>query len=133
MKYVKPSFTVTEFGVNEAVAGCNRVVTGQETTKVYDQQTVNCVIGNQEETVFNSASGCSTSSTKWGVTEYNGTMYFVWYTYEGDTGSGGAPSSSVTATLNTLVTQLGFTAGSGWHYTAVTSRDLVTDVLGFSY
>ena len=133
MKYVKPSFTVTEFSVNEAVAGCDRVVTGTETSTVYDKQNVFCVIGNQSETVFNSASGCSTSANKWGVTEYGGNMYFVWYTYAGDTGSGGAPSASATATLDKLVTQLGFSAGSGWHYCEVTGTDIVTDVLGFSY
>lgn len=133
MKYVKPAFNVTKFDLNETVAACDRVVTGTETTKVYEQQSIDCIIGNQQETVFNAASGCSTAANQWGVTEYEGTMYFVWYTYAGDTGSGGAPSQSATNKLNTIVSAAGFTAGPGWHYGEVTSTDMVTDILGFSY
>lgn len=133
-RYVKPSFMVTEFNMTDTVASCDRLVIGTETTTVYEKQYVHCIIGNQSETVFNSASGCTTSSTKWGVTDYNGKTYFVWYTYAGDT-AGGAPSQNSTEIriLNALVTQLGQQAGSGWHYSEVTSSDLVTDVLGFSY
>lgn len=132
-EYKKPMIKTERFIANQTVAACDRKVIGTETTKVYNKQTVQCIIGNQEETVFNTASGCTTSSSQWGVTEYNGTMYFVWYTYSGDIGSGGEPSTSVTNLMNTLVTQLGFTTGSGWHYSKVTSNELVTDVLGFSY
>lgn len=130
--YVKPNFFTTEFEVNQAIAGCERVVTGTQTNTVYDQQSVRCIIGNQNETVFNSASGCSTSATKWGVTEYEGDMYFVWFTYAGDTG-GSQPSGDLVNTLDDLVKQLGFDSGSGWHYAKVTGTDIVTDVLGFSY
>ena len=128
--YNRPEIFVTEFMANEAVAGCDRVVTGTETTTTYDKQTVYCIIGGQTETVFNTASDCSTSSSQWGVTEYSGKMYFVWFTYAGDTGSLKDPD---TTTLDILVTKLGFTSGSGWHYAEVTSNELVTDVLGFSY
>lgn len=131
-RYVKPSFMVTEFNMTDTVASCDRLVIGTETTKVYEQQSVHCIIGNQLETVFNDSSFCSTSSSKWGVTDYNGKTYFVWYTYAGDT-AGGAPGKNETATLDALVKQLGQNPGSGWHYSEVTGTDLVTDVLGFSY
>lgn len=134
MKYTKPNFEVTEFEVNEKIAAdCQRLVTGTETTKVYDKQEVECIIGAQDETVFNTISGCSTAATTWGVTEYNGTMYFVWYTHAGDTGNNKNPDKDMTNFLDMLVGQIGGTTGSGWHYAEVTSRDLITDVLDFSY
>jgi len=131
-KYMKPMFFATEFDLNETIAGCEKVVTGTSTTKVYEKQTVYCEIGSQNETVFNSASGCSTQASKYAVVEYNNKDYFVWFTYAGDT-SGSAPSASDVAMLDKLVVLAGFSAGSGWHYAEVTGTDIITDILGFSY
>lgn len=132
MRYVKPELNVTVFELNQAIAGCDRVVTGTQTETVYEQQTVYCAIGNQHETVFNSASGCSTSASQWGIATSGGEQYFVWYTYAGDNGSG-QPDSNKVAFLDSLVASLGFQTGSGWHYAEVTGTDIVTDVLGFSF
>lgn len=126
MKYVKPAFNVTKFDLNETVAACDRVVTGTETTKVYEEQTVYCTVGGQTEHVFNATSGCSTSAQKWFVKENNGTMYFFWYT--GDTaGSNNRPSQAQQEFMESMG------GGQGWHYSEVTSTDMVTDILGFSY
>lgn len=132
-EYKKPLVEIERFVANVAVAGCTSKVTGTETTKVYEKQNVYCIIGSQNETVFNNTSGCSTSANKYGVTEYNEKMYFVWYTYAGDTGSGGAPSASETNKLNAIVKKAGFEAGPGWHYSEVTGTTQITDILGFSY
>lgn len=134
-KYVKPNFFTTEFEVNEKIAaGCDRVVTSTESTKVFPLQTVYCEIGNQNETIFNSVSGCDTAANKYAIVTEGDTDYLIWYTYSGDMGNqSGPPDASETAILDRLVASAGFSTGSGWHYTAVTSTIKVTDILGFSY
>lgn len=133
-KYMKPDFDVTAFEVNNYCASCDRLVTGTQTDTVYEQQTVRCLIGGQAETVFNTASGCHTSASSWGVYNYDGTMYFYWYAV--DKGSG-RPDETAVALMNRVLRAAGVTATNGeyqnWHFCEVTGRDIVTDILGFSY
>lgn len=135
MKYIVPDFNVELFQLNANIAdGCDRVVTGTQTTTTYPPQTVICDIGGQEETVFNSGvSGCDTAATTWLVADYQGTTYFLWYTYAGDTGTGGNVDNSMVTLMNTILTAKGQTAGPGWHFCDVTSETQIENILGFSY
>lgn len=120
-EYTKPDLMITEFGLNEAVAssGCEYVdITNPTETTVY------CIIGGQTENVFTTTSSCQISASKYKILDRDGDSndYFIWYTYAGDTGSGGKPDANVTKQLDTLVTEAGFTTGSGWHYASITAN-----------
>lgn len=115
-EYVKPEIFVTTFTVNESVAanGCQHVDATDPT-----QTTVYCIIGNQQENVFTGS--CQTKANEHAVIDHEGTEddYFIWFTYAGDMGTGGAPDESVTAKLDALVEEADYTPGPGWHYAKV--------------
>lgn len=127
--YSKPEFFVTEFTMNEAIAACDSKVTGTNVTTVYPAQTVTCAIGGQTEHVFsNGTSGCATAASKYAFGYYDKVYYFCWYA---DTGSSGVIPTDAQKKLMASVT--GVSNPRNWHYCAVQSQTLSTDILGFSF
>lgn len=127
--YNKPDFFVNEFEPSESVASCQKVVTGTQVTTTYPAQSVTCAIGGQSEVVFNSGTtGCNTSASKYAFGYYDGVYYFCWYA---DTGMSGTTPTNAQKALMASVT--GVSDPRNWHYCAVTSETISTDILGFSY
>lgn len=127
--YMKPDVFVTEFQVNEAIAACDRVVTGSTTVTTYPAQTVTCEIGGQTERIFSAGtSGCATAASQYALGYYENVYYICWYSPT-EVG-GGRPSDEQKALMAAIS---GVRDPQGWHYCAVASEDISTDILGFSY
>lgn len=127
--YNKPEFFVTEFALNEAIAACNKVVVGTENITKYPAQTVICAIGGQKEDVFSQGtSGCSTKASQYAFGYYEDVYYFCW---KADIGATNVRPDNAQKALMAAVT--GVSDPQGWHYCAVTSETISTDILGFSF
>ena len=126
--YMTPDVFMTEFQADAVIAAesCDRVITGTETEKVYNKQTVTCNVGGQIEEVFNTASGCSTAASNWFVTSDN--LYFFWYT-------GGTDGVNATPSPEQIALMEGYVGGSaqGWHYDEIISEDQIHNIYGFSF
>lgn len=75
MKYMKPTFDVTEFQLNESIATC-------PTTDTYNPVTVSCVISGTHAIFYGN---CDSNYNDLTIVTYNGKQYLVW----ANTNSGG--------------------------------------------